>query len=72
MNNIKQYQSEVSRRARIIRQLRGLSQVDVAHATGVTHALVSQFETGKIASYWLLVYYVAFLGLDLGGIDHGA
>lgn len=67
-NIIKQYLPEISRRAKVIRELRGLTQTDVAEAVGVSHALVSQFEHGKIASFWLLVYYVAFLGLDLGGL----
>ena len=63
---------EIARRAKTARQLSGLTQEDVAAAVGVTHAAVSLFESGKIASFWLLTYYVAFLHLDLERIWRGA
>lgn len=71
-NNIEQYMPEIARRAKTARQLSGLTQEDVAAAVGVTHAAVSQFESGRIASFWLLTYYVAFLHLDLERIWRGA
>lgn len=68
-NNIEQYLPEIARRAKTARQLSGLTQEDVAAAVGVTHAAVSNFETGKAASFWLLAYYVSFLDLDLERIQ---
>ena len=70
--NIEQYLPEIARRAKHARQLSGLAQEDVAAAVGVTHAAVSLFESGKIASFCLLTYYVAFLHLDLERIWRGA
>ena len=67
-NSLKIYLPEISRRAKVCRELEGLTQTDVAEAAGVSHALVSQFENGKIASFWLLVFYIVYLGLYISDL----
>lgn len=64
-NKLEKYLPEIGRRCRNIRKMMELTQEDIAAAVGVTHAAVSQFENGKAASFWLLVYYVSALHVGL-------
>ena len=51
--------------ARERRKALGLSQEDVAKALGVNRTLVTLFEKGQVASFWLLFYYIRYMCLNI-------
>ena len=50
---------------REVREREKLTMDHVARATGINQSMISRFERGEKNSYWLLLYYVLFLGADL-------
>lgn len=51
--------------ARKTRKFWGLSQEAIATVLGVNRTLVTLFEKGRVASFWLLYFYVRHLNMDL-------
>lgn len=64
MYSTKEFQTRIARRCRRARTLSGLTQNDVANATGYTQPQVSRFERGQMASFYLLIYYIVAFKLS--------
>ncbi len=53
-----------------LRMMRGLKQSDIARATGLTKAMISAFETGKVSpSLESLFTYLGGVGCNLGDLQ---
>lgn len=64
MYTTKEFQVRIASRCRKARSLSGLTQNDVANATGYTQPQVSKFERGQMASFYLLIYYIVAFKLS--------
>lgn len=67
-NPLASYPVRVGLLCREERQRQKLTTEHIAKATGIDKSMVSRFERGEKHSYWLLLYYVLFLGVDLGAV----
>lgn len=70
MYTTKNYQKAIAEVCKNTRVRSGLSQSDVANATGYTQPQISRFESGKMASFYLLIYYLISFDLDLRGLKY--
>lgn len=68
---LKKYQKRIGQLCKESRVKMLLTQEDVAKITGYTRPQISKFESGSLASYFLLIYYVAFLGTKIEDILKG-
>ena len=67
-NPLASYPVRVGLLCREKRQQEKLSMEHIAKATGINQSMISRFERGEKNSYWLLLYYVLFLGVDLDAV----
>ena len=58
----------VGHAARERRKALGLSQEDVAKILGVNRTLVTLFERGHVASFWLLYFYIRDMCLNINSV----
>lgn len=64
MYSTKEFQARIAKKCKHARYLSGLTQNDVANATGYTQPQVSKFERGQMASFYLLIYYIVAFKLS--------
>lgn len=64
-NPLERYAKIVGQICRDARQRQKLPLSHVSKAVGIDTSMISRFERGECQSFWLLFYYVVFLGANI-------